>query len=80
MLMSLVQDERLGGNSLTFADKCRKALAKKIGKLFDECQEVYYRNAEEKGCSPALVRYVWETLLAPQRGYSFNRLLWPVQA
>lgn len=79
-LMGLVQDERLGGNSLTFADKCRKALAKKIGKLFDECQEAYYRNAEEKGCSPALVRYVWETLLAPQRGYSFNRLLWPVQA
>ena len=27
-LMSLVQEEKLGGNSLTFADKCRKALAK----------------------------------------------------
>ena len=27
-LMSLVQEPRLGGHSLSFADKCRKALAK----------------------------------------------------
>ena len=50
-LMSLVQEERLGSNSLTFADKCRKGIAKKQGKLFEECEETYYKNIEEKRCS-----------------------------
>ena len=72
-LMSLVQEERLGGNSLTFADKCRKGLAKKIGAIFDECEKTYYKNIEEKGCSKLLGHYVWDVLLKVQRGYSFNR-------
>lgn len=72
-LMLLVQEDKLGGNSLTFADKCRKGIAKKQGKLFEECEQAYYKNASEKGCSDKLVHYVWDVLLAPQRGYSFNR-------
>ena len=72
-LMSLVQEERLGGNSLTFADKCRKALAKKIGSLFVECENTFFENIEKKGCSPVLAHYVWDVLLRVQRGYSFNR-------
>lgn len=72
-LMSLVQEERLGGNSLNFADKCRKALAKKIGGLFDECEQEYYKNIKEHNCSEKLAHYVWDVLLRVQRGYSFNR-------
>lgn len=72
-LMSLVQEECLGGNSLTFADKCRKGIAKKQGKLFEECEQIYYKNIEEKGCSKKLAHYVWDVLLKVQRGYSFNR-------
>lgn len=72
-LMSLVQEPELGGNSLTFADKCRKGLAKKIGSLFDECEQEFYKNIEEKGCSQKLAHYVWDELLRVQRGYSFNR-------
>lgn len=72
-LMSLVQEERLGGNSLNFADKCRKGLAKKIGSLFDECEKEFYARIEEKGCSKRLAHYVWDVLLKVQRGYSFNR-------
>ena len=71
-LMSLVQEERLGANDLTFADKCRKAIAKKQGKLFEECEEFYFKNAEEKGCDMTLVHYVWDVVFKPQRGYSFN--------
>lgn len=67
-LMSLVQEERLGGNSLTFADKCRKALAKKIGPLFVECEETFFKNIKEKGCSEKLAHYVWDVLLRVQRG------------
>ena len=72
-LMQLVQEEYLGGNDLTFADSTRKAIAKKQGKLFEECQEKFYKNAEEKGCSNRLVHYVWDVLLKVQRGYSFCR-------
>lgn len=71
-MMMLVQEERLGGNSLNFADRARKGIAKKQGKLFEECEEEYFKNAEEKGCSNTLVHYVWDELLRAQRGYSFN--------
>lgn len=72
-LMSLVQDELVGGNSLTFADKCRKAIAKKQGKLFEECEEAYFENAKEKGCDMRLAHYVWDVVFKPQKGYSFCR-------
>ena len=72
-LMSLLQDERLGENDLSFADKCRKAIAKKQGKLFEECEEYFYKNAQEKGCDMTLAHYVWDVLLKVQRGYSFCR-------
>ena len=72
-MMSLLQDERLGGNDLSFADKCRKAIAKKQGKLFDECEQEYFKNAEDKHCEMNLVHYVWDVLFRVQRGYSFCR-------
>ena len=72
-LMSLLQEKELGGNDLSFADKCRKAIAKKQGKLFEECEQTYFKNAEEKGCDMKLVHYVWDVLLRVQRGYSFCR-------
>ena len=67
-MMSLLQDERLGGNDLSFADKCRKAIAKKQGKLFDECEQEYFKNAEDKHCEMNLVHYVWDVLFRVQRG------------
>lgn len=71
-LMTLVQDARVGGNDLNFADKCRKAIAKKQGKLFEECEQHYFENAKEKGCDMTLVHYIWDVLFKVQRGYSFN--------
>jgi DNA polymerase-3 subunit alpha len=70
-LMSLLQEPRLGGHDLTFCDKTRKAIAKKQGKLFDECEQIYFATAKEKNCSQKLVSYVWNVLLRVQRGYSF---------
>jgi DNA polymerase-3 subunit alpha len=72
-LMLLVQEPRLGGNSLTFADKCRKGIAKKQGSLFEECEKEFFENVRKKGCSEKLAHYVWDVLLKVQRGYSFNR-------
>lgn len=72
-LMSLVQEKRLGGNSLTFADKCRKGIAKKQGDLFKECENIFYENIKKNNCSEKLAHYVWDVVLKVQRGYSFNR-------
>lgn len=72
-LMSLLQEKKLGDNGLSFADKCRKAIAKKQGKLFEECEQEYFENAKAKNCDMILVHYVWDVLLRVQRGYSFCR-------
>jgi len=72
-LMRLVQEPKLGNNSLDFADTARKAIAKKSGKLYDECEKQYYENAKQKHCSEKLVTYVWQKLIAMQKGYSFNK-------
>lgn len=71
--MSLLLEPRLGGNSLNFADKVRKAIAKKVGGLFQECEKEFFTNIKEKGCSERLAEYVWSVLFRVQRGYSFNR-------
>ena len=71
-MMMLVQEEKLGGNSLNFADRARKGIAKKQGKLFEECEKEFFERAEDKKCSDKLVHYVWDELLRAQRGYSFN--------
>lgn len=70
-LMSLVQDPVVGGHSLLFADKLRKSIAKKKPKEFLECQEVFFKTAEEQKLSQKLVHYVWDIVFRIQRGYSF---------
>lgn len=72
-LMSLVQEPRLGGHSLGFADKCRKAIAKKQGQLFEECEKTFFDTIQKKHLSSKLADYVWNEVLKIQRGYSFNR-------
>lgn len=66
--MSLVQDARLGGNSLDFADRMRKGIAKKQGKLFEECEKEFFENIEKNKCNKKLAEYVWNQLLRVQRG------------
>lgn len=72
-MMKLLQEPKLGNASLDEADKCRKAIAKKVGKLFDECEKQFYERIEKNHCSKPLADYVWHVLIAVQRGYSFNK-------
>lgn len=67
-LMMLVQEECVGGNDLNFADKCRKAIAKKQGKLFEECETKYFENAKAKNCDMTLAHYIWDVVFKPQKG------------
>lgn len=70
-LMSIIQDERVGGHSLLFADTLRKAIAKKKPKQFLECEKVFFDTMKEKNLSINLCNYVWNEVFKIQRGYSF---------
>lgn len=70
-LMSIVQDERVGGHSLLFADKLRKSIAKKKPKEFLECQKEFFSTIQEKNLSQTLASYIWNEVFKIQRGYSF---------
>ena len=70
--MQLVQIPECGGFDLNFADKLRKAIAKKNPKAYDELTKEYFDTCREKGLSMALCNYVWNVLVATSRGYGFN--------
>lgn len=71
-LMSMLQEPEIGGHSLLFADKVRKAIARKKPEEFLACQKVYYEVAKEKGLSKILTEYTWNVVFAASKGYSFN--------
>ena len=70
--MQLVQIPECGGFDLNFADKLRKAIAKKNPKAYDELTKEYFDTCREKGLSMSLCNYVWNVLVATSRGYGFN--------
>ena len=70
-LMSIIQDERVGGHSLLFADRLRKSIAKKKPKEFLECEKEFFETIEKKNLSRNLANYVWNVVFKIQRGYSF---------
>ena len=70
--MQLVQIPECGGFDLNFADKLRKAIAKKNPKAYDELTKEYFEKCREKGLSMNLCNYVWNVLVATSRGYGFN--------
>ena len=70
--MMLVQIPECGGFNLNFADKLRKAIAKKNPKAYDELTKEYFAQCKEKGLSANLCNYVWNVLVATSRGYGFN--------
>lgn len=67
-LMSMVQNPLIGGFSLSWADKLRKAIAKKQPVEFNKLTDEFFANAKEKGLSQALTNYVWNVLFVTQRG------------
>lgn len=70
--MTLVQMPECGGFDLTWADRLRKAIAKKNPKEYDKLTEEYFSAVKEKGLSKNLCNYVWNVLVATSRGYGFN--------
>ena len=70
--MQLVQMPECGGFNLTWADRLRKAIAKKNPKGFIELEEEFYSNMKEKNLSENFCKYVWNVLVSTSKGYGFN--------
>ena len=72
-LVLLTQHPKIGGFSLTWGDRLRKAVAKKKPKEFLQLEQEFFENAKEKHLSEKLTEYVWKVLINTQRGYGFNK-------
>ena len=71
--MELVQLPELGGFSLSWADKLRKAIAKKNPKEYDNLTNEFYSVIKEKNIDEKFAHYVWDELIAMSKGYGFNQ-------
>ena len=71
--MQLVQLPECGGFDLTWADRLRKAIAKKNPAEYDKLTKEYFEKVKEKNLSYNLCNYVWNVLVATSRGYGFDR-------
>ena len=71
--MMLVQTPECGGFDLTWADRLRKAIAKKNPAEYDKLTKEYFEQVAERGLSKKLCNYVWNVLVATSRGYGFNK-------
>lgn len=72
-LVLLTQHPAIGGFSLSWGDKLRKAVAKKKPKEFLQLEKEFFENAKEKHLSKNLTNYAWRVLISTQRGYGFNK-------
>ena len=67
-LVLLTMHPKIGGFSLAWGDRLRKAVAE-----FLQLQEEFFANAKKKSLSKNLTNYVWNVLICTQRGYGFNK-------
>lgn len=72
-LVLLTMEPSIGGFSLGWGDRLRRAVAKKKPKEFVQLQEEFFNNQKEKNLSLNLCKYTWFVLIYTQRGYGFNR-------
>ena len=71
-LYQLMRCPEVVGYTFGQADKLRKCVAKKNPKDYQAFEEQYWKDVEERGSDKRLCEYVWNVLVAAQRGYSFN--------
>ena len=70
--MQLVQLPECGGFDLSWADRLRKAIAKKNPAEYDKLTKEYFERVEQQNLNRNLCNYVWNVLVATSRGYGFN--------
>ena len=67
-MMKMVMDERVSNFDVVASNGCRKAIAKKKGKLYDQSQEKFYQDGLANGCRQVFLDYIWNRQIAMQKG------------
>lgn len=70
-LMLMVMDERISDFDKKWANKLRKAVAKKDPKSLEETRNHYLKHSAEIGISDNFRDYVWDVQIQRHLGYSF---------
>ncbi|MEM5009396.1 PHP domain-containing protein [Niallia taxi] len=73
-VMLLSMDEKIAGFNVEWANRLRKAIAKKSEKAMQECYDQFFKQGEELGNRKELLNYVWNVQIKRQLGYSFSIL------
>ncbi len=72
-IMLIVMDKRIGNSNLAFANKYRKAIAKKDERAIEECGKIFKNNIIENGHQPQFADYIIEEQIELSKKYSFSR-------
>ena len=72
-IMLLVMDKDIGNSDLLFANKYRKAIAKKNPKAIEECENIFRKNIVDNGHQLEFANYIIDEQIGLSRKYSFSR-------
>lgn len=74
-IMEIVMDKEIGNSNLAFANKYRKAIAKKNPKLIEECEDIFRKNIVDNGHQLAFANYIIDEQIGLSKHYSFSKPL-----
>ena len=72
-IMEIVMDKEIGNSNLAFANKYRKAIAKKNPKLIEECEDIFRKNIVDNGHQLAFANYIIDEQIGLSKHYSFSK-------
>ncbi len=72
-IMLIVMDKDIGNSNLAFANKYRKAIAKKNSGLIEECEAEFKKNIIDSGHQEAFADYIIDEQIGLSKHYSFSR-------
>jgi DNA polymerase-3 subunit alpha len=64
--------QKIAGFTMQEADVLRKAIGKKIGSLFEECKEKFFKGARKNGYEDSVIQKIWQQA-EDFASYSFNK-------
>ena len=72
IIMEIIMDKDIGDSSLEFANKYRKAIAKKNPKAIEECENIFREQIKSKGHHVDFANYIIDEQIGLSRKYSFS--------
>lgn len=72
-IMLLVMDKKIGNSNLAFANRYRKAIAKKNEKDIEQCEKIFKQNIIDNGHQEEFADYIINEQIGLSRKYSFSR-------